>query len=92
MLLLSDGQPSSLLSTLSDRFPSASILGLLTAQTPFITGRPYTLVKNGETFQDGAVGIAFSDSDGASEGETNMTVERTWEGLEAMGGMEEVSE
>ena len=34
-------------------------VGLLTAQTPFITGRPHTLFHNGQIHSSGTVGIAL---------------------------------
>lgn len=40
-------------------FPSATKAGLVTAGTPFITGRPHTLLVNGEVLVEGSVGLAL---------------------------------
>ncbi|KAL0576502.1 hypothetical protein V5O48_005477 [Marasmius crinis-equi] len=60
ILYLSDPSPEGLVSTLRSRFPAATQLGLLASSTPFITGRPVTLVHNGKVYEDGAVGVAFT--------------------------------
>jgi hypothetical protein len=39
--------------------------GLVSAPTPFLTGRPYTLMHNDNVYSDGSVGIAI---EGALEG------------------------
>jgi len=35
-------------------------LGLVSAPTPFLTGRPHTLFHNGTAYSTGAVGVALS--------------------------------
>ena len=35
-------------------------LGLFASSTPFVTGRPYTLIFNGSVKSSGAVGLALS--------------------------------
>lgn len=37
-------------------------MGLLSAPTPFLTGRPHTLLHNDEIFSSGTVGIALPDA------------------------------
>ena len=41
-------------------FNFSSKLGLFYSSTPFVTGRPYTLIHNGSAHSTGAVGIALS--------------------------------
>jgi len=36
-------------------------LGLMTAPTPFLTGRPHTLIYNRDIYSSGTLGIAFSE-------------------------------
>lgn len=48
------GRPNSPRSALSD-LPQ---LGLLASSTPFVTGRPYTLITGKEIYSTGAVGLA----------------------------------
>nr|GAT50526.1 predicted protein [Mycena chlorophos] len=59
ILYLTDGAPEGLSNSLS-RFTRANKIGLFAASTPFITGRPVTLFKNGEICDSGAVGVAIS--------------------------------
>lgn len=54
--------PQPFLEGLKIRFPSASLLGLIAASTPFETGRPCTLFRDGWIGDDGAVGVALVDS------------------------------
>ncbi|WWC63339.1 uncharacterized protein I303_105939 [Kwoniella dejecticola CBS 10117] len=58
-LLLTDGRPNPVLKALDLMYPSASKVGLLTAATPFITNRPYTLLHNGQIYSEGTLGLAF---------------------------------
>ncbi|KZT28816.1 hypothetical protein NEOLEDRAFT_1129049 [Neolentinus lepideus HHB14362 ss-1] len=62
---LSDSSPEGLSNALND-FPSANKLGLIASSTPFLTGRPFTLFRNGEIHSDGAVGIATTKHSTAS--------------------------
>ncbi|KAJ2109809.1 hypothetical protein IW146_006193 [Coemansia sp. RSA 922] len=61
LLLASDRETRQTADALAQRFPRASILGLVGAATPFFNARPYTLF--GPTIRNsGCVGLAFSDS------------------------------
>ncbi|KAG0142924.1 hypothetical protein CROQUDRAFT_661866 [Cronartium quercuum f. sp. fusiforme G11] len=51
--------PQPLLEGLQTAFPSAALLGLIAASTPFETGRPCTLFRDGWIGNDGAVGVAL---------------------------------
>ncbi|WRT68443.1 uncharacterized protein IL334_005419 [Kwoniella shivajii] len=57
-LLLTDGRPGPVLRALDEMYPSASKLGILTAATPFVTNRPYTLLHNGSIYSSGTLGLA----------------------------------
>ncbi|KAI0299478.1 hypothetical protein BC826DRAFT_1117045, partial [Russula brevipes] len=59
IVTLTDGAPQGLNESLSS-FPLATKLGLFCSSTPFVTGRPYTLLHNGSVASSGAVGIALS--------------------------------
>ena len=43
--------------TLTGAYPQA---GILTAPTPFLTGRPHTLIHDGRFYSSGTLGLAFS--------------------------------
>ncbi|WWC90670.1 uncharacterized protein L201_005606 [Kwoniella dendrophila CBS 6074] len=58
-LLLTDGRPSPVLKALDHMYPSAYKTGILTAATPFITNRPFTLLHNGNIYDSGTLGLAF---------------------------------
>ncbi|WWC71530.1 uncharacterized protein I206_105488 [Kwoniella pini CBS 10737] len=58
-LLLTDGRPNPVLKALDLMYPSASKIGILTAATPFITNRPYTLLHNGSIYAEGTLGLAI---------------------------------
>jgi len=59
IITLTDNAPQGLNESLSS-FPHATKLGLFCSSTPFVTGRPYTLIHNGSVHSTGAVGIALS--------------------------------
>ncbi|KAI9637449.1 uncharacterized protein MKK02DRAFT_43370 [Dioszegia hungarica] len=59
ILLLTDASPRPVLRALDAQFPHAVKAGLLTAPTPFITGRPHTLLLNDKIHNTGAVGLAL---------------------------------
>ncbi|KAH9899694.1 hypothetical protein C8Q73DRAFT_772369 [Cubamyces lactineus] len=59
VVYFSDNAPEGLSSALS-KFSAATKLGLIGASTPFITGRPYTLLHNESIHSDGAVGICLT--------------------------------
>ncbi|KAJ2807605.1 hypothetical protein H4S07_003557, partial [Coemansia furcata] len=61
LLLASDRETRQTADALAQRFPRASILGLVGAATPFFNARPYTLLGPA-TRSSGCVGLAFSDS------------------------------
>jgi hypothetical protein len=52
--------PPLYVSTLHGTINFVSKLGLFCSSTPFVTGRPYTLIHNGSVHSSGAVGIALS--------------------------------
>jgi hypothetical protein len=58
-LLLTDASPRPVLRALDAQFPKATKAGLMTAPTPFITGRPHTLLLNDKVYSTGAVGMAL---------------------------------
>ncbi|KAI0031169.1 hypothetical protein K488DRAFT_87059 [Vararia minispora EC-137] len=58
VIVLTDDAPQGLAQALT-AFPNANKLGMTAAPTPFVTGRPYTLMRDGEVFSRGAVGIAL---------------------------------
>ncbi|PKI85277.1 hypothetical protein MVES_001303 [Malassezia vespertilionis] len=63
VLFASDAQPQGLLEGLDAHFPHASVLGTVTAPTPFETGRDHTLFYSTPTAHEicgeGAVGVAL---------------------------------
>jgi hypothetical protein len=73
MVLLTDGTPNPLLRSLEAMYPESSRvcphsnkeaetddqIGIVSAPTPFITGRPHTLFHNAKTYSSGAVGISL---------------------------------
>ncbi|KAG8859319.1 hypothetical protein FRB96_004534 [Tulasnella sp. 330] len=59
IVYFSDGAPEGLKSALDSRFPLAAQMGLIGSSTPFVTGRPYTLLQGSKVWSDGAVGLAF---------------------------------
>ncbi|KAJ2745520.1 hypothetical protein GGI20_002124 [Coemansia sp. BCRC 34301] len=60
LLLASDRETHQASNALAQRFPRASILGLVGAATPFLNTRPYTLIGS-SVHSSGCVGLAFSD-------------------------------
>ncbi|TFY50665.1 hypothetical protein EVG20_g11394, partial [Dentipellis fragilis] len=58
IVCLTDNAPQGLMSALS-AFPNASKLGLIASSTPFVTGRPFTLMHNDAVLSSGAVGLAL---------------------------------
>ncbi|KAI0298130.1 hypothetical protein B0F90DRAFT_830891 [Multifurca ochricompacta] len=59
IITLTDNAAQGLNQSLSS-FPNATKLGLFASSTPFVTGRPFTLIHNGSVKSSGAVGIALS--------------------------------
>lgn len=107
MILLADGTPDALLRMLNQRYstvqkassrsaPTLALnssiphcdfqLGLVTYPTPFLTNRPFTFFHNGTVYDQGAVGIAFSGIEQPIGGGVQ------YEGLEALGPMEEIAQ
>jgi len=60
IVTLTDNAPQGLNQALSSSFTHATQLGLFASSTPFVTGRPYTLIFNGSVKSSGAVGLALS--------------------------------
>lgn len=60
IVTLTDNAPQGLNQALSSSFANATQLGLFASSTPFVTGRPYTLIFNGSVKSSGAVGLALS--------------------------------
>ncbi|KAF8258886.1 hypothetical protein EI94DRAFT_1669339 [Lactarius quietus] len=60
VITLTDNAPQGLNQALSSSFTHATKLGLFASSTPFVTGRPYTLIFNGYVKSSGAVGLALS--------------------------------
>lgn len=54
------------MNSLDAMYPTASKLGLLTAPTPFVTGRPHSLLLGKQVFETGALGLAFKRPHGAA--------------------------
>lgn len=59
---LSDNEPLELYQYLASSYPDSVNLGLISAQTPFLTGRPYTMMYNDSFIESGAVGISIDDT------------------------------
>ncbi|RSH88774.1 hypothetical protein EHS25_003002 [Saitozyma podzolica] len=59
VLVLSDGAPRPVLKALDSMLPKSQKLGLVTAGTPFLTGRPHTLIHNRQIFSSGSVGLVI---------------------------------
>lgn len=83
LLVLSDGLPSPLLSAMAQNIPQASLLGLITHATPFLTGRPYTLLRGGSVYESGAIGLAVT-------GGERWEVGVDYAGLEPLGEVVEI--
>lgn len=76
IITLTDNAPQGLNESLS-YFPLANKLGLFCSSTPFVTGRPYTLLFNGSASSSGAVGLALS-------GGPRPALQRAYPGLRAI--------
>ncbi|VDB91789.1 unnamed protein product [Peniophora sp. CBMAI 1063] len=59
LLILSDDAPQGLLSSLQTAYPGACKMALRVSSTPFVTGRPFTLLRDGNVHSSGAVGLAI---------------------------------
>ncbi|EIW68173.1 hypothetical protein TREMEDRAFT_15842, partial [Tremella mesenterica DSM 1558] len=59
LIYLSDSSPYRTASALGNMFPSSVNAGFITAPTPFLTGRPHTLLLNSKPVHASAVGIAL---------------------------------
>ncbi|KAG9013911.1 hypothetical protein FRB94_004291 [Tulasnella sp. JGI-2019a] len=62
MIYFSDGAPEGLKASLDSYFPAAAKMGLVASSTPFVTGRPFTLLEGNKVWSDGAVGLALLNS------------------------------
>ncbi|KDQ14263.1 hypothetical protein BOTBODRAFT_32737 [Botryobasidium botryosum FD-172 SS1] len=78
LLYFTDDAPEGLIKSLNRGFPRATNLSLVGSSTPFITGRPFTLLRNSKTFSEGAVGIALTGA------QASLTRETGFEGLSAL--------
>lgn len=65
LIFFTAGAPQPLLEGLTNGFPSAVLLGLIAASTPFQTGRACTLFRGGWIGEEGAVGVALVDEGSA---------------------------
>jgi len=60
LLYFTDDAPEGLNKSLNHNFPNATNLALVGSSTPFITGRPFTLLRDSKAFSEGAIGIALT--------------------------------
>ncbi|KAH8114696.1 hypothetical protein DFH11DRAFT_1543945 [Phellopilus nigrolimitatus] len=58
-LYFSDSSSWNLASALHEHLPQSQQLGIVASSTPFVTGQPFTLVRNGKAQSTGAVGLAL---------------------------------
>ncbi|KAK2462768.1 hypothetical protein APHAL10511_005159 [Amanita phalloides] len=61
IIYLTDHAPEGLSGSIS-QFSNSSKVGLVASSTPFVTGRPFTLFRNQNIYDSGAVGIALRRS------------------------------
>ncbi|KAI0265603.1 hypothetical protein BC834DRAFT_924224 [Gloeopeniophorella convolvens] len=61
IISLTDNAPQGFNQALSS-FHNANKLGLFASSTPFVTGRPFTLIHDDAVYSSGAVGVALSAS------------------------------
>ncbi|KAF8621401.1 hypothetical protein AX15_007813 [Amanita polypyramis BW_CC] len=61
IIYMTDRAPEGLSNSLS-QFSNSSKMGLVASSTPFVTGRPFTLFRNNNVYDSGAVGIALRKS------------------------------
>jgi hypothetical protein len=61
LLFLTAGAPRPTLRSLDAMFPRAQKAGLASAPTPFLTGRPHTLIHRDRIYDHGTVGLALPE-------------------------------
>ncbi|KZT56379.1 hypothetical protein CALCODRAFT_497402 [Calocera cornea HHB12733] len=62
-LFFSDSAPEGLIEALDYQVPrKVAKLGMVSASTPFVTGRPFTLFHDARIYSSGAVGVALKSS------------------------------
>lgn len=64
----------------------------MTFPTPFLTGRPHTLIHNGKIYSEGAVGIAFCDSAENFVAKEELQVGIDYSGLETLSEIETIAQ
>ncbi|KAI9141083.1 hypothetical protein BKA69DRAFT_1125095 [Paraphysoderma sedebokerense] len=73
IFMLSDSTPNEILEPIDSNFPDTIKFGLISSQTPFVTGLPYTMYLNDSIVQDGMIGFAVSENKCGKEKETVQT-------------------
>lgn len=63
VLFVADRDSRQVLDALDAKFPAATKLGIVGAQTPFINGRDFTLVKDTDTYSSGMAGFVFTSQE-----------------------------
>jgi len=59
VVFFSDDSPLELTRGLKHLHPRVDHLGLIASSTPFVTGRPYTMLYGDKVYSSGAIGLAF---------------------------------
>ncbi|KZV66229.1 hypothetical protein PENSPDRAFT_97911 [Peniophora sp. CONT] len=62
LVMFSDDAPQGLLSALKAAYPETYKMALRASSTPFVTGRPFTLLRDDEVHSSGAMGFALLKS------------------------------
>lgn len=73
IFMLSDSTPNEILEPIDSNFPGATKFGLISSQTPFVTGLPYTMYLNDSIVQDGMIGFAVSENKAVKDMENIQT-------------------
>ncbi|KAG8949804.1 hypothetical protein FRC03_000240 [Tulasnella sp. 419] len=63
VVYLSENAHEGISASLDLHFPGVPKLGIIGSSTPFVTGRPFTLLQGTRAYSDGAVGIAICGYD-----------------------------
>ncbi|KAJ1955501.1 hypothetical protein EC988_001847 [Linderina pennispora] len=84
ILLASDKESRQVLDALDARFPTATKIGVVGTQTPFVNGREFTLFGMSQVHDSGVVGLAFIDADSSSSGDDFAAAEVACRGLVAV--------
>ncbi|TDL23219.1 hypothetical protein BD410DRAFT_787541 [Rickenella mellea] len=59
-VFFSDDSHQGLSNSLHRRYPQSNKLGLVSSSTPFVNGKPFSLLRNGTLHTSGAVGLALT--------------------------------